>query len=63
LWWKNLNGKGNMGDVSVDGKIILKYNVEIFCVGIVWSDLTQAFVNKMSNIWLPQKPGISSPAE
>jgi hypothetical protein len=59
FWWENLSGRDHMEDPDLDGRIILRTDLqEVGCEGKDWIDVAQdkerwwAFLNVVLNLWV-----------
>jgi hypothetical protein len=59
LWWGNLKENNLLKDLSIDGRIILKWIFKKWDGGMEWIDLAQkrvrwrTFVNPITNLRVP----------
>jgi hypothetical protein len=59
FWWGNLREGNNLGDLDVNGRIILKWIFEKWVGGMDWIDLAhdrdrwRAVVNSVINLRVP----------
>jgi hypothetical protein len=66
FWWRILRERDHLGEIGIDGRIILNIKMDlqsVRCGGMDWIELAQdrdrwrALVNAIMNLWAKQNVG------